>query len=167
MSVPTPASSYAAVLRAPFGWVAIATDGTAITAVDFLERKPSVLVPDRLASEAARQLAAYLKDPRSRFDLPLAPRGTRYQQQVWNALRGLKCGQTATYGALATRIGSGARAVGGACRRNPVPILIPCHRVVSKTGCGGYMGSTRGPWHDIKGWLLAHEAVATGGSDYA
>lgn len=151
-------TSYDAVLKAPFAWVAIRCSDSAVTAVDFLDHKPAISGANRLAELAAKQISAYLEDPAVKLDVPVAPRGSHYQQQVWKELRKLKSGETDTYGSLARRIGSGARAVGGACRRNPVPILIPCHRVVSASGLGGFMGATTGQWHDIKGWLLGHEA---------
>jgi methylated-DNA-[protein]-cysteine S-methyltransferase len=83
--------------------------------------------------------------------------GTEHQRKVWQAMQAIPCGQTLTYGELATRIGSSAQAVGQACGSNPVPIVIPCHRVVGKTGLGGFMQHAEGESLDIKRWLLDHE----------
>ncbi len=87
--------------------------------------------------------------------LMLRPGGTAFQQRVWEALRMVPAGKTATYGELAARAGSprAARAVGQACARNPIPVLIPCHRAVGASGPGGWSGLA-----GAKEWLLAHEA---------
>jgi methylated-DNA-[protein]-cysteine S-methyltransferase len=88
------------------------------------------------------------------------PAGTPFQLRVWHALMAIPAGQPATYGALAKRLGTGARAVGQACGANPLPILIPCHRVVAASGLGGFMHSAAGTPLDVKTWLLAHERRA-------
>jgi len=111
-----------------------------------------------LAREVAHQLKAYFRNPAYRFELPMAVRGTPFQRRVWSALKAIPAGERRTYGALARKLGSSPRAVGGACRTNPIPIIIPCHRVVSATGPGGYAGHTGGRNLEIKQWLLSHEA---------
>lgn len=111
-----------------------------------------------LLRDAAAQLAAYFAGRLTAFDLPLAPAGSDFQQRVWAAMQAIPYGETATYGALAARIGEAtraargadplpdgrpggaARAVGAACGANPIPIVIPCHRVVAANGRGGYSG---------------------------
>ncbi len=111
--------------------------------------------PDGLLAEATRQLDAYFARTLVRFDLPLAPSGTPFQQKVWAALREIPLGRTVTYAELATQTGSGSRAVGGANGANPVGIVIPCHRVVNTDGgLGGYAGGI-----DQKRWLLRHEGA--------
>lgn len=106
---------------------------------------------------ARAQLEAYFADPRSAFDLPLALPGTAHQQKVWRALQDIPAGQVRTYGELAQELKSGPRAVGAACRTNPIAIIVPCHRVVGAHDIGGYMGSRTGAGMDMKRWLLAHE----------
>lgn len=101
------------------------------------------------------QLGGYFAGSRREFDLSLELEGTEFQKKVWLALAGTPFGTTCAYGELARRIGSAAavRAVGAACGRNPVPIIIPCHRAVGADGrLTGYRGGL-----DIKRWLLAHE----------
>lgn len=93
-----------------------------------------------LLAEAARQLAAYFDGKLSRFDLPLAPGGSAFEARVWSAMQAIPYGQTRCYGDLAGAIGSAPRAVGRACGTNPIPIVIPCHRVLAKAGLGGYSG---------------------------
>ena len=94
-----------------------------------------------LLAEAAEQVAAYFAGRRVAFDLPLGPRGTPYQERVWKRLSRIGFGHTESYGGLARRLGTSPRAVGAACARNPLPILIPCHRVLAGSrGLGGYSG---------------------------
>ena len=94
------------------------------------------------------------------FDLPFVPSGTPFQLRVWHALMNIPAGQSTTYGALAKQLGTAARAVGQACGSNPLPILIPCHRVVAAHGLGGFMHASSGAPLDVKSWLLAHERRA-------
>lgn len=94
-----------------------------------------------LLAEAARQLDAYFAGRLTAFDLPLRPAGSAFEQRVWAAMRAIPYGETRSYGDLAARVASAPRAVGGACGRNPIPIVIPCHRVLAKAGMGGYSGS--------------------------
>lgn len=89
-----------------------------------------------------RRLAEYFAGERRDFDLPLAPVGTAFRQRVWTALRGIPFGRIATYGDIARSLDSGPRAVGGACGANPIPIIVPCHRVLAAGGLsGGYSGA--------------------------
>ena len=112
---------------------------------------------DTTLSRARLVLEKYFRDPRAKLNIPLAPAGTPFQQRVWRALLRIPPGQVKSYGELARRLGTSARAVGGACRANPIPVLIPCHRVVSTGGEGGFMGKTAGRAMNIKRWLLQHE----------
>jgi methylated-DNA-[protein]-cysteine S-methyltransferase len=155
--------TYAAVLATPLPGAArlglVVEDG-ALVALDLLPPATAPRVPSAgLAAEAARQVAAYFADPRRGFDLPVAARGTPFQRRVWARIARIPAGGSATYGELAAEVGGGARAVGGACRANPVPIVVPCHRVLAAGGRGGYMGRTSGDALAIKEWLLAHEGV--------
>lgn len=87
-----------------------------------------------LLEEARSQLTAYFDGKRDTFDLPIAPPGTPRHQDIWRAMIDIPYGTVETYGDLAKRIGSAARAVGGACAANPLPIIIPCHRVIPASG---------------------------------
>jgi len=94
-----------------------------------------------LLRKAADQLEAYFDGELKQFDLPLDPHGTAFQKKLWRALEAIPYGSTLTYGELASRIDSAPRAIGGACGRNPIPIIIPCHRVLAAGGkMGGYSG---------------------------
>lgn len=111
-----------------------------------------------LAKLVTDQLKDYFCNPRTAFTFPLKPHGTVFQKRVWHELQNIDRGHPKTYGQLARRLNSGARAVGNACRRNPIPIVIPCHRVVSVVGIGGFAGVQQGPQLTLKKWLLDHES---------
>lgn len=104
------------------------------------------------------EFSCYFKDPNHRFSIPIHLTGTPFQKKVWRALMKIPVGKTKTYGELARELKSSAQAIGNACRANPLPILIPCHRIVSQSGLGGYNGATSGKMLEIKKWLLKHEA---------
>lgn len=116
-------------------------------------------IEDPLLQQTLWQILEYLKTPQFMFDLPLNPHGTGFQQSVWHYLRSIPAGEVRTYGEVAAELGSSARAVGNACRRNPLPLVIPCHRVVSASGIGGFAGHIAGTQIDTKRQLLAHEGV--------
>ena len=113
-------------------------DGT-ITAIRWSDERAAN--GSRLLAEAARQLDAYFAGKLTDFGLPLRPAGSDFERQVWSAMRKIPYGKTQCYGDLAAAIASAPRAVGGACGKNPIPIMIPCHRVLAKAGLGGYSGS--------------------------
>jgi methylated-DNA-[protein]-cysteine S-methyltransferase len=104
-----------------------------------------------------KQVEDYFSGRSLEFALPLMTQGSQFQQKILTELEAIPPGQTVTYGELARRTDSSARAVGGACRNNPIALLIPCHRVISQKGIGGYAGHTDGPDIDMKHWLLQHE----------
>jgi methylated-DNA-[protein]-cysteine S-methyltransferase len=105
---------------------------------------PDWVRDDENFAEAVSQLEAYFEGRRSHFDLPLAPQGTSFQQAVWRALREVPYGTTTTYGALARKLRSSPRAVGTANGANPLPVFIPCHRVIGADGSlTGYGGGLR------------------------
>jgi methylated-DNA-[protein]-cysteine S-methyltransferase len=160
---PDPAQAYAAIVATPWAGVALGVSvrGEFVTSIDFLAgNAPICTARVGIAREAVRQLQAYFRDPRYRFILPLELTGTLFQRKVWDALRRIPAGTTRGYGEVAQQLGSGARAVGGACRANPIPVVIPCHRIVAAHGLGGFMGATTGRGLHIKQQLLAHELPA-------
>ena len=126
----------------PFGKVTLASDGNAITHLVVGQRElPGAYAPNAVTNLAATQLQEYLAGQRRIFDVPLNPAGTPFQREVWRALEAIPYGGTCTYSQVAESIGrpTAARAVGGANNANPIPIIIPCHRVVPASGgIGGY-----------------------------
>lgn len=150
--------NYQAQLRTPWGLVGIHCAEDFLSGITFLAPyKKEVLPHDAFVREVCAQLSAYFEDANFQFDLPIKLSGTEHQLKVWQALREIPCGEVQTYGDLAATLYSSPRAVGQACGNNPVPIVIPCHRVVSKAGLGGFMHRVDCGALDIKQWLLAHE----------
>ncbi|MBX3714504.1 MAG: methylated-DNA--[protein]-cysteine S-methyltransferase [Burkholderiales bacterium] len=154
---------FQACVRTPFGTVGISATDTHVTGIRYLSPDVPALAPKRgtVAFLACVQLQSYLDNPGFVFDLPMKLTGTRHQLSVWEAMCAIPAGETRTYGELAKSIGSSARAVGGACGANPLPIVVPCHRVVGANGSlGGFMGARQEGFElSIKRWLLAHEGA--------
>jgi methylated-DNA-[protein]-cysteine S-methyltransferase len=156
------------IVDSPIGRLLLRTDGASLTGLymdvpgrpfpamnDSEEAANAVPLP-----EAVRQLQEYFAGNRRNFDLPLHPDGTEFQQRVWRALTEIPYGETCSYGELARRIGNpnASRAVGLANGRNPISILVPCHRVIGADGSlTGYGGGLQ-----RKQWLLAHEGLQGG-----
>lgn len=138
------------------GAVGVTWNGGVLTGVDL---EPGTLAgpAERLPVSLTEQLDAYFRSGSAGFDLPIELSGTPFQRRVWAALRAIPSGRTVTYGELARKLGTSARAVGGACRANPCPIVVPCHRVVATDGLGGFAGDTSGRKLEVKRWLLRHE----------
>ena len=144
-----------AYCHTPLGLMEIGC-GDAIVSVRCITEKTREDRPTPLSDRAAAQLAEYFAGKRKEFDLPLCPQGTDFQKAVWQALLEIPYGQTRSYGEIAASIGNpkASRAVGMACNRNPIWVLIPCHRVVGKNkSLTGYAGGL-----DRKQWLLDLEA---------
>jgi len=127
-------------LNTPLGELRLVSDGTHITAIEFDgmhgEEPGDEQVDDAALAACASQLAEYFAGTRHTFDLPLAPAGTVFQRQVWTALREIPYGELRSYRDIAKAIDktSAVRAVGAANGRNPIPIVVPCHRVVGSDG---------------------------------
>lgn len=165
-------------LDSPLGPLTVRAADGAVIALDWgrqAEAAPEVLGSEQaLLAEAARQLAAYFADGHFRFDLPLHPRGSAFQRAVWDFMLAIPAGETRSYGDCAAALtasgvvegpsgkapagsASAAQAVGGACGANPIPVIIPCHRILAAGGrAGGYSG--RGGVV-TKRWLLEHEGA--------
>lgn len=129
-----------------------------LQSIDFLNNSATEILPatdfDR---EVVHQLKAYFLDPGFRFDLPLANAASDFQLRLRRQLLRVKPGKPETYGSMAERLGSAPRAVGAALRANPLPVVVPCHRVVAANDLGGFSGSRTGRLPAIKRWLLRHE----------
>ncbi|MEK7832126.1 MAG: methylated-DNA--[protein]-cysteine S-methyltransferase [Acidobacteriota bacterium] len=151
-------------IESPIERILITSDGESLTGLHMVEhRHYEVLTDDwklddavKPFAETRKQMAAYFAGELTEFDLPLAMHGTEFQQQVWQELRSIPFGVTISYGQLAQRVGNpnSSRAVGAANGRNPISIIIPCHRVIGSNGkLTGYGGGM-----ERKEWLLAHES---------
>jgi methylated-DNA-[protein]-cysteine S-methyltransferase len=149
------------VVDSPIGPLGINASRERINRVEFLDRRSRPFVSnDPFALEVARQLDGYFKESSLEFSLPFDLRGTGFQIRVWQLLIMIKPGDVRSYGDIATELHTSPRAVGNACRSNPAPIIIPCHRVVSANGIGGFAGTTYGRHIDVKRWLLKHEGIS-------
>ena len=147
----------------PVGVLTIIASDEGLRALTWPDDMDRVSLPAHVADrthpilrEAVNQLDQYFEHRRVRFDLPLDPVGTRFQQAVWARLQAVPYGETLSYGALAMAIGhpGAARAVGAANGKNPISIIVPCHRVIASSGAlTGYAGGL-----EVKRALLAHEA---------
>ena len=147
-------------LHSPVGDLTVSEENGAIVAIDWGWSRDQTETD--LLREARLQLHDYFDGKRDRFALPLAPAGTPYQRRVWQALCDIPPGATRTYADIARVAGGSPRAVGGANGRNPIPIVIPCHRVVATTGIGGYSGGEGLP---TKRFLLALEGATAEADD--
>ncbi|MCB0343391.1 MAG: methylated-DNA--[protein]-cysteine S-methyltransferase, partial [Bdellovibrionales bacterium] len=125
----------------PVGWLRIFADGGVIVRVSWVRRGIPGDASSPLLRQALKELGEYFSGERRQFDVPVRALGTEFSEKVWHRLAAIPYGETLSYSALATDVGcpGGARAVGSACGRNPVPIIIPCHRVLPRSGqLGGF-----------------------------
>jgi methylated-DNA-[protein]-cysteine S-methyltransferase len=161
----TAAPAYVRRVDSPIGRLEITSDGSAITSLT-IERAghlPWEQIPEKstkLLDTAARQLGEYFAGKRRNFDVPVSLPGTEFQQAVWAELVEIPYGGAVSYGSLGLATGrtTAGRAVGGAVGANPIPIIIPCHRVLASDGrITGYSGGNGIP---TKVWLLKHEGIA-------
>ncbi len=163
------------IYAAPVGMLGISLGNECITAVDWLDDENSVS-PDS-CSQNSEYLKSSLTTPSKKHlqkkiisaldkyftsglmdtDISLNPQGTAFQKKVWQVLKTIPFGSVRTYGDVAKELCTSSRAIGQACRRNNIPLFIPCHRVVAANGIGGFMGGYRHV--ERKRWLLQHEGI--------
>ena len=145
------------VFDSPIGKLWLSAENGRLVYLSFKEEKTDKEITEPVLNEAVKQLSEYFAGSRRTFSLPLEPRGTEFQRAVWNELLKIPFGETKTYGEIAAAMGKpkASRAVGMGCNRNPIAIIIPCHRVVGKNGSlTGFAGGL-----DVKGKLLEHEGM--------
>ncbi len=148
-----------AFFDSPIGPLKLVAENSALISLEFLRAIPDIAPqPDAFLEQVMTQLDEYFRHKRQKFEIALAPKGTPFQTKVWQALLQIPYGQTASYKDIALAIGQpkAFRAVGLANGRNPIPIIIPCHRVIRTNGeLGGFSSGLH-----IKRWLLKHEGIA-------
>jgi methylated-DNA-[protein]-cysteine S-methyltransferase len=148
----------AALIQSPIGLIYVEAEDGALTRLDTNSRALAGDATAGVLADVRRQLEEYFAGTRTAFELPVAPRGTAFEQAVWARLCQIPYGETITYGELAGQLGSAPRAVGRANGRNPISIVVPCHRVIGANGSlTGYAGGI-----PIKRTLLAHEGLFAG-----
>lgn len=151
--------SYQAIYQSPIGKLGLRSDGEALVslALDHGQLKVDGEA-DEIIEQAILALDEYFANTETSDLPPIKMHGTPFQKKVWAHLKTIPAGKPQTYGEVAKKLGTHPRAVGGACRANPVVLLVPCHRVVAASGDGGFAGSADGEWPRIKHWLLQHES---------
>ncbi|HJQ56614.1 MAG TPA: methylated-DNA--[protein]-cysteine S-methyltransferase [Vineibacter sp.] len=144
-------------LPSPVGGLEVEATEAAVVAVHWTDDATIAATPSGLLAEARSQLEAYFAGRLRKFDLPLAPAGSSFERDVWRTMCDIAHGATMTYGDIAGAVGGEARDVGTACGTNPIPVVIPCHRVL---GAGGRMVGYSGRGRiETKRWLLVHEGA--------
>lgn len=138
-------------VHSPVGWLRLTEDEGAITQLDWAE---GGVDETPLLREGARQLEAYFAGALERFDLPLRVEASDFQRRVCEAMLAIPFGEVRSYGDLSKELGVPAQAVGQGCGGNPIPVIIPCHRVMGASGLGGFSGAGG---VETKVWLLKHE----------
>lgn len=148
------------ILPSPIGPLGISYTDQTLTWIEFLPRGTACFAgTDPFWHTIIDEFQAYFQDPHYTVQLRYTMTGTPFQKRVWQALCKIPRGQTVTYGELAHTLKTSARAIGNACRRNPLPLIVPCHRIVSKQGLGGFAGAIDGELIEIKQWLLDKEML--------
>ncbi len=145
------------VYNSPVGFLEIISEGNFLTDVRKVGEISGEIFPDRVTEMTKKQLVEYFAGTRREFDIPLAPQGTEFQRSVWKKLAEIPFGETRSYGDISKAIGktSASRAVGNAVGRNPILIIIPCHRIIRSDGkTGGFSAGT-----DVKEFLLRSEKI--------
>lgn len=144
------------VTKTPIGQLAIVEHDGAIVKLQWGGENQGIRTD--IIKEGLRQLEAFFAGERTWFDLPLKPEGSMFQQLVWGEMCRIPMGETRTYGDVAKKLDGASQAVGAACGANPIPILIPCHRIIGADGLGGYSGDGG---IETKIWLLKFEGAAS------
>lgn len=153
-------SDWNAVIETDCCRIGLQLECNQLVSTEYLPDTVELLAPqDDVTKYCVSEILHYFADARYPFRFDLNPNGTEFQQSVWRALCNIPSGETRTYGQLAKQLGTSARAVGNACRANPLPLVIPCHRVVAANGLGGFSGQREGFYPAIKKRLLQHEGL--------
>ena len=150
-----------AVIKTPCGLLRLDANGNKLLSVEWLlEECPEQSAQTQFLKDVVQQLQHYWSNPNTKFSIHKVKQGTAFMNRVWHALEQIPPGETRTYGDLAKSLNTSPRAIGNACRNNPYPLVVPCHRIVSATGLGGYDGQVGGEKLDIKEKLLTHEKTS-------
>lgn len=146
------------ILSTPIGFVQVRFDDYILTKIDLFAGASTPSTAPTLLKPILHRLQSYFETPQTLLDLPYELMGTSsFVKKVLEEMIKIPLGQTLSYGELALKLKTSPRAVGNACRRNPLPLVIPCHRVVGKSGIGGFSGDVHGKPILAKQWLLSHE----------
>lgn len=153
---------YACVIATPIGKIGIQIEHAKLVKLEFLSPQAKLLKPTLpLAKVVIAQIQQYFADAKFRFKLPIELVGTELQRKIWRELQKIPVGKVATYKDLANKLHTNPRVIGNACRANPLPLIVPCHRVVAVNGLGGFAGKTSGAKILLKQQLLLREGVCS------
>ncbi|MCF6283528.1 MAG: methylated-DNA--[protein]-cysteine S-methyltransferase [Candidatus Polarisedimenticolaceae bacterium] len=153
-------AKFQAIIDTPFTRLGIKCQAGKLSAIDFVSRTTPLKRPESdEVVEVVCQLERYFDSPKWQFDLPLVLEGTPFQRSVWHAMQQIPAGETRSYGQIAALLKSSPRAVGNACRANPCPVVVPCHRIIAAHGLGGFAGQRDGDKLAIKRGLLTYEGA--------
>ena len=145
-------------IDSPIGKLGLTVEDNSLTKVNFLSEAFPIKRPnDTNGLKIIYEFEQYFGGHQKKLNIPIKVTGTAFQQKVWDALQQIPFGTTETYGQLAEKLKTSARAIGNACRTNPTPIIVPCHRIVAANSPGGYGGQRYGDSLQKKSWLLKHE----------
>ena len=146
------------IINTPFGPITLSASEYYLQGIDLFNiQTDAVFQISLITQQLSQELKDFFIQAHNNWSIPLMYSGTDFQQKVWQYLRTIPIGETRSYSEVAKAINSSARAVGNACRANPFPIVVPCHRVVSTSGLGGFAGKIDGHEMTVKQWLIDHE----------
>jgi len=152
---------YHALIPTPFATLGLKTRNQTLQELDFIfEELSSPMYQNEFTEYVGDEVQQYLADARHPLSLNLTLNGTKFQRSVWRQMQLIPSGECLSYSDVALKLKSGARAVGNACRRNPIPLIVPCHRIIAKNGLGGFAGDRTGELVEVKRWLLNHESCS-------
>ena len=151
---------YQATVSTPVGKIGVRTSDNYLLGIDYLADNNLIIKPRTIVSkDTVEQVFCYFADPEFSFEIPVSLNVTSFQKRVLQALQKIPVGTIQSYAELAQKLGTKPRLVGNACSKNPIPIIIPCHRIIASIDIGGYRGAIKGHLLEIKRWLLQHEGV--------
>lgn len=150
---------YDFTVKTPFSNLGVKTEDGVLVQMQMVDDKLQIEPVSASDKRIAKQVQRYCKSPEKGFDMNFELRGTPFQKKVWKAMQKIPAGSVQTYGDLARKLKTSARAVGNACRRNNLLLVVPCHRVVAANGLGGFSGARMGKWPAVKRKLLEHEGI--------
>lgn len=150
---------FSAIIETPIGLLGIKVADEKVIGIEFLANAETFIPKDKFTLHVIKDLQQYFKNPTHKFKLALNISGSDFQKKAWAAIAKIPSGKTASYGELAKLLHTSPRAIGNACKTNPIPLIIPCHRVTAKDGIGGFSGVISGTPISIKSFLLEHETI--------
>lgn len=156
-----PRPKYSCIIDSPIGKLGVIVKDNKLIKIGFLSPQISLKPPGNVElQQIVDKIKEYFFNPKVSLKFSQNLQGTLLQKRIWRRLQKIPFGETITYGELAKKVGTNPRVIGNACRLNPIPLVIPCHRVVAAKGLGGFCGKNSGRAIKIKQWLLDYESLS-------